>query len=302
MEKNEFEDYVKSGKVLQEVQKNAVKKAKVGVKLLELAETIEKEILDLEAGMAFPVNLSLNNIAAHYTPSFKDETLIEEKDVLKIDIGVEVEGFIADASVTMDFSGENGKLVEASEKALENVLSMVKVGTPLGKIGEEIEKTILSYGFKPVENLTGHGLMKYIAHSSPSIPNIAKNDSRAIEDGKAYAIEPFASNGEGRIKEGSQSEIFEFSKAIPLRNLDARKIQEKSIIEFNGLPFAERWLIKEFGETKTKIALRELIGKSSIRMHPILKEDSNVLISQAEHTIVCFEEKIHITTQPKAKD
>jgi methionyl aminopeptidase len=297
MEKKEFEYYVKAGKVLKEVQANAVKKARVGVKLLDLAEGIEKEIMDLKAGMAFPVNLSLNNIAAHYTPSFKDETVIKEKDVLKIDIGVQIKGFIADASVTIDFSGENGKLIEASEKALENVLSMIKVGTPLGKIGQEIEKTINSFGFKPVENLTGHGLMKYIAHAFPSIPNIAKNDSRTIEEGKAYAIEPFASNGEGRIKEGTQSEIFEFAKAIPLRNLDARKIQEKAIEEFNGLPFAERWLIKEFSETKTKIALRELIGKGSIKMHPILKEDLGVLISQAEHTIIAFEDEVHITTK-----
>ncbi len=297
MEKEEFEKYVKAGKVLKEVQETAKKKAKVGVKLLDLAEEIEKQILELEAGTAFPVNLSANNFAAHYTPSFDDKTLIKEKDILKIDIGVQVEGFIADASVTMDFSGENSKLVEASEKALENALSIIKIGTQLGKIGEEIQKTIESFGFKPVENLTGHGLMQYITHAAPAIPNIAKNDSRKIEQGKAYAIEPFASTGKGRVKEGAKTEIFESYKAIPLRNLDARKIQEKAIEEYNRLPFAERWLIKEFGETKTKIALRELLQKGAVKAHPILKEDSGVLVSQAEHTIVAFEDKIHITTR-----
>jgi methionyl aminopeptidase len=296
MEKEEFQKYVKAGKIMKEVQEKAVKKAKVGTKLLDLAEFIEKEIKEKEAGIAFPVNLSLNNFAAHYTPSFNDETEITEKDILKIDIGIHVEGFIADASITKDFSGENTKLIEASEKALENALNMIEIGTPLGKIGEEIEKTITSFGLKPIENLTGHGLMKYVAHASPAIPNIAKNDSRKIEEGKAYAIEPFASTGKGRVKESAKTEIFEFSKAIPLRNLEARKIQEKAVNEFNGLPFAERWLIKEFGETKTKIALRELLGKGSLQGHPILKEEKSELVSQAEHTIVAFEEKIHVVT------
>jgi len=297
MEKEEFENYVKAGKILKEVKTNAVKKAKVGMKLLDLAEGIEKEIVELEAGMAFPVNLSPNNFAAHYTPSFEDETLIEEKDVLKIDIGVHIEGFIADSSVTVDFSGENGKLVEASEQALENALSILKIGTPLGKIGREIQKTIESYGFKPVENLTGHGLMKYMAHTSPAIPNIAKSDSRTIEEGNAYAIEPFSSTGKGRVKEGVKTEIFEFSKPIPLRNLDARKIQEKALEDFNGLPFAERWITKEFGETKTKIALRELLTKGALKAHPVLKEDNNILVSQSEHTIIAFDGKITITTK-----
>lgn len=297
MEKTEFENYIKAGKVLKQVKENAVKKAKVGMKLLELAEEIEKEIVDAGAGIAFPVNLSLNNFAAHYTPSFNDETVIEEKDVLKIDIGVQIDGFIADSSVTVDFSGENGKLVEASEQALENALSLIKIGTRLGKIGEEIQRTIESFGFKPVENLTGHGLMKYIAHSSPAIPNIAKSDSRKIEEGNAYAIEPFSSTGKGRVKEGAKTEIFEFSKGIPLRNLDARKIQEKAVKEFNALPFAERWLAKEFGETKTKIALRELLIKGALKAHPVLKEENNVLVSQAEHTIIAFDGKIHITTK-----
>ncbi len=297
MEKKEFEKYIKAGKVLKQVKANAVKKAKIGMKLLDLAESIEKEIIEAEAGMAFPVNLSLNNFAAHYTPSFDDKTVIEKKDVLKIDIGVHIEGFIADSSITLDFSKENGKLIEASEQALENALSLIKIGTELGKIGKEIEKTIEGFGFKPVENLTGHGLMKYIAHAPPAIPNISKNDPRKIEDGNAYAIEPFASTGNGRIKEGAKTEIFEFSKAIPLRNMDARKILEKSIEEFKGLPFAERWLTKEFGETKTKIALRELISKEALKAHPVLKEDKEILVSQAEHTIIAFEEEIKITTK-----
>jgi len=295
MQKKEFEKYLKAGKILKEVQDNARKKAKIGMKLLDLAELIEKQTTDLEAGIAFPANLSPNNITAHYTPSFEDKTEIEEKDVLKIDIGVHIDGFIADSSFTVDFSEENGKLVEASEQALENALSVIEIGTPLGKIGEEIEKTITSFGFKPVHNLTGHGLMQYIAHASPAIPNIAKTDSRKIEEGKAYAIEPFSSTGIGRVKEGIKTEIFEFSKAIPLRNLDARKIQEKAAEEFNGLPFAERWLIKEFGETKTKIALRELLIKGSIKAHPVLKEDNGVLVSQSENTIIAFEGNIHTT-------
>ncbi|MDO8647504.1 MAG: M24 family metallopeptidase, partial [Candidatus Diapherotrites archaeon] len=171
MKKQEFECYIKAGKIATKVKANARKHAKVGMKLLDLAECIEKEIIEEGGKPAFPVNLSANNVAAHYTPKINDELEIQENDVLKIDIGVHVEGFIADCACTVDFSGKNQKLVEASEKALENALTLVKPGLEIGKIGEEIEKTIKSFGFNPVYNLSGHGLAKYETHAFPTIPN-----------------------------------------------------------------------------------------------------------------------------------
>ncbi|MFH1255691.1 MAG: type II methionyl aminopeptidase [Candidatus Diapherotrites archaeon] len=288
MDEETVEKYVKAGKILKKVQENARKSIKPGQKMLEIAEKIEKEIVGEGGQAAFPVNLSRNNFAAHFTPSTSDEAVVGEKDVLKVDIGVHIDGFIADSAFTLDFSGENGKLLEASEKALQNALSMVKEGQEIGKIGAEIEKTIKSYGFNPIQNLSGHGLGQWVQHGAPTIPNIAKNDKRKLEDGIAFAIEPFATDGLGFVKEGVQAEIFQLDEPKPTRNKDSRKIIEFVDENYKSLPFAERWIAKELklSDFARKIALRELLKNKGISAFPILHEENGKLVSQAETSII----------------
>ncbi len=296
MEKEEFENYIKAGKILKQVQEKARKIIAPEKKLLEIAEALEKEIYSLEAKPAFPANLSLNNSAAHYTPSIGDETVLKKTDVMKVDLGVQIDGYIADGAFTVNFSNDFAKMIEASEKALENALAVVKIGVPIGKIGEEIEKTIKSYGFNPINNLSGHGLEQYTTHAAPTIPNIRQNDERVVEDEIAFAIEPFATNGTGYVRESNQVEIFSIDKIQPTRNMHARKIIEFAEKEFSTLPFAERWLEKiSLTEFQRKTALRELMQKKSIHIYPVLNESAGKIVTQAENTIVIHEGKVNIT-------
>ena len=99
-------------------------------------------------------------------------------------------------------------------------------------------------GFEPIHNLSGHGLGEYETHVPPTIPNDSRLDERVLEDGMAIAIEPFATNGEGNVKESQQSEIFQIDEPKPVRNPFARKILEFAKKEYKSLPFAERWLDK----------------------------------------------------------
>ncbi|MDO8537969.1 MAG: type II methionyl aminopeptidase [archaeon] len=291
MEKKELDSYIKAGQICKEVQDNAKKNIKKGQKLLDIAERIEKEIKQLDGELAFPVNLGLNNIAAHYTPSIGDTTILEA-DVLKVDIGVHVNGFIADSAMTLDFSGKHKELVEASEKALENALKKFQVGTSIGEIGKEIQETIESYGFKPVHNLSGHGLGEFQAHLPPNIPNIARVDLKKIEEGKAYAIEPFASTGKGYVKETQSVEIFELVEPKPIRNAHARKMLLEISKKYSTLPFAERWLEKGFTELQRKFALKELMKAKILGTHPVLKEEEGIFVSQAENTVIIHEGKL----------
>ncbi|MBU1939837.1 MAG: type II methionyl aminopeptidase [Candidatus Diapherotrites archaeon] len=298
MDKKEAEKYIKAGKILAQVQKKARKSIKIGGKLLDIAEMLESEItsLDKSAKPAFPVNLSKNNYAAHYTPSFDDETTADKGDVIKVDIGVHIDGYIADSAFTIDLSGEHGKMVEAAEQALENAVSLVKEDVELRKIGAEIERTIKSYGFKPVHNLSGHGLMPYITHAQPSIPNIDNNDDRVLEDGMCIAIEPFATDGKGSIREGVQAEIFQLEDPAPVRSMHARKILEFIDSEYETLPFAERWLIKgmkpSLPEFSRKAGLRELMQKRCIRAFPILHEEAGAIVTQAETSVLLHDGKV----------
>ena len=288
MEEKELKAYLKAGKIATQAKKNAAKSIKPGMKLLEIAEKIEKEILENEGKPAFPVNLSLNHNAAHYTPSFNDMTELQENDVLKVDIGVHVEGFIADCAFTLNPSNSHSKLLEASEKALQNALSLVKPGLEIGKIGEEIEKTIKSFGFQPVYNLSGHGLQEFEAHAFPTIPNHANKDSKTLEDGTAFAIEPFATDGEGKVREGGVAEIFSIEHPASCRGQAARKILEFAEKEYKTLPFAERWIHNslKLSEFERKIGLRELMQKGILHSYPVLHEMQGKLVSQAETSIV----------------
>lgn len=290
MDETIAKNYIRAGKILQELQKKARKMVKPGVKLLDIAEALEKEIKDIDkgAGPAFPVNLSTNDEAAHYSPSVEDERVVGEKDVLKVDLGVHVNGYIADAAFTLDFSGEWGKLVEASEQALQNAVATVKVGVEVGKVGQAIEDTIKSYGFKPVQNLCGHGLGQWTPHTNPSMPNIGLKNSRKLEEDMAIAIEPFATNGRGLIHEGGVCEIYGLQESRAVRNPEARKILDFIGENYHTLPWSERYVHRalKFPEFKRKVAMRDLLTKGCIRVYPVLLEQKGAVVSQAETSML----------------
>lgn len=296
-----LENYIKAGKIAAEVREESAKIAKVGMPLLELAETVEQMVRDRGAEPAFPVNLSLNAFAAHYTPQKNDETKIKDGDVLKIDVGAHVDGYIADTAITVDF-GNNGELLKAAREALDAAVGLVKPGALISNISQVIEETIKSSGFVPIGNLTGHGLDRYVEHKEPTIPNIALKSNQTLEEDQVIAIEPFATNGAGHVKDFPEVMIFSFAADKPVRSVDAKKIVSY-VSRFNGLPFAERWLLsKEAGEAgvpnslfKIRLALRELVQRGVFYSYPVLREAKNGLVSQAEHTILVRDEPIIIT-------
>lgn len=289
-----LQSYIDAGKIAKEVADRSKKLIKVGNSLLETAETIEGWIRD-SAEIAFPVNISINENASHYTPSADEKTVFSDKDVVNVDIGVHVDGFVGgDIAYTIDLSGQNGKLVEASEKALENAISLVKEGRKTNEIGKTIDETITKYGFKPIRNLSGHGLGEYEIHAAPSIPNIDLGYGEELEEGRIIAIEPFASTGDGYVREDRRTEIFAFDHEILTRNMDARAMLAHIQSEYRTLPFAERWLAKKYDPFKLKIALRELISREALIQYPILKDRPGSLVSQAEVTLLVEKDSCRI--------
>ncbi len=302
MDSETLEKYIEAGKIAKEAREEAARSAKPGVSLLELGERIEKMIKDKGAEMAFPINLSLNDLAAHYTPKHNDEIVIKDTDVLKIDIGVHIDGYVADTATTVQFGG-NERLVEASREALNAAISMIKPGAKVEEISTKIEEVITSYGYKPVENLTGHGLDRYIIHAQPSIPNIKISSSKILEEDQVIAIEPFASAGAGHVNDTSDILIFSLEREKPVRNPDAKKILN-FIQRYNILPFAERWLLSQdaidYGLPnslfKIRMGLRELTQNNILATYPPLRDAKGGLVSQAEHTIIVKDEPI-VTTR-----
>ncbi|MBI4214717.1 type II methionyl aminopeptidase [archaeon] len=291
-----IKNFLKAGEIARKVREESVKLVMIDASLLETAEEIEEMIRQNGGAPAFPCNISVNEQAAHSTPGWEDKQTFGEKDMVKLDLGAHVEGFVADTAITIDLSGENQKIAEASKTALENAISIVRAGTQTRDIGAEIQAAIESFHLKPVRNLSGHGVGEYIVHMDPSIPNYRTPNSSKLEEGDVIAIEPFASTGAGMIREDRRTEIFSFERAAPVRNQTARQIIEHVASEYRSLPFAERWLSKKWPEFQLKLALRELLSSNAFRGYPILREDAGTLISQHEHTVIVEKDSCKVIT------
>jgi methionyl aminopeptidase len=298
LEEKEIADYLKAGTIWRKAVSFARKRAQENVSLLELAEGIEELTIDEGGEVCFPVNLSRNEEAAHFTPKYLDTTLLSLEDVLKIDIGVMVNGRICDGAFTINLNNSHAKQIEANELALENAINSIKEGSvlaskgiELGKIGGAIESTLKAKGFNPVYNLGGHGLGVYNIHAKPSIPNHNNSSSTKIIDG-AFAIEPFASNSKGFVSESNVVEIFSNTGVKSVRNIFARKVLAQAAKY--KTPFAERWLRKEpsISQEMFPTALRELMKTNCFEAHSGLREEKGVTITQAEKTILLNDGKV----------
>jgi len=287
-----MEDWNKAGKIAAEALDYGKSLIKVDASILEVIKKIEEKIIKEKGGLAFPVNVSINNIAAHHTADFNDQDLLKNGDLVKLDVGVNVNGAIGDNALTVDL-GDNKKLLEASKKALENALKIVGIGIEVRKIGREIQETIQSYGFSPIQNLSGHEIERYKLHAGLTVPNYDNGDKTKLSKGMIIAIEPFATNGEGKVIEGKLSGIYRLENKKQSRNLTARKIVEFVDKKYNGLPFSKREIFEKFGNSN--FFLRILENEKIFYQYPELVEKSKGLVSQFEKTVL-IDEKIKILT------
>jgi methionyl aminopeptidase len=286
----EYEKYREAGEILSTVLEEAAQRIEVGANLLDVAEFAEERTRELGGGIAFPTNISLNEEASHATPGADDDATFGE-DVVCLDVGVHVDGYIADAATTVDLRGVP-ELVEASETALEAALDAVEAGVHTGEVGAAIEAAIDEYDYNPIVNLSGHGLGEYDAHTGPNVPNRAVDSGVELEAGMVLAIEPFATTGSGKVGEGAEEEIFELLETKNVRDRRARDLQDTIDAEFGRLPFATRWL----DGRRASMSLRRLKAANAIKGYPVLKEDDGELVSQAEHTVIVTEDGCEITT------
>ncbi|UCC91389.1 MAG: type II methionyl aminopeptidase [Candidatus Aenigmatarchaeota archaeon] len=294
MDSETLEKYKKAGEISKQVKKEVLEKIKPGMRILELAEFIEKRALELGGRPAFPVNIGINDITAHYTPQSNDSTAIKPGDLVKIDHGIHVDGWVADMAYTY-CSGKN-ELINVVEKALEAGIKVIKPGIKISEISQAISETVDSAGFGVIVNLTGHGLDQYVVHGPPTIPNVKNDSQHALKEGDVIALEPFVCKTNGYVKESEPIEIFSFLQPRPVRLPEARKIIELGDSEYNGLPFCKRWLVKMgLSPFKVSFALKQLEISNSVKSYPVLRERSGSAVAQAEHTIVVEEKPLVIT-------
>jgi len=286
---NFFDCYQRAGKIASVVRERARKKYHVGSTLFRISESIEAEIRDLGGAPAFPVNVSLNDIAAHYTAEPNDTLEVKGTDILKIDIGVQIDGYIADTAVTVCYDPKSEALVKVAEMALNEAVKVAKVDTKASDIGAAVENTIVKQGFKPIQNLSGHSLERYTIHAGRSIPNIRTiGPSFRLSSNQAYAVEPFVTtkDGQGVVYEGRIRNIFSIASRKPSKNQDADIFLAQLWNKFRTLPFAIRWITDLYEEQRARQLIEILVKKKNVHAYPILVEGNGKTVSQAEHTLI----------------
>jgi methionyl aminopeptidase len=293
MDAEVLEKYRKAGDILVRVRDEASSMIDVGVSILEVANFVEEKTRDLGGEPAFPCNISRDRVAAHDTPRPQDGDVFGE-EMVKLDIGVHVDGYIADSAVTVDLSGHTD-LVEASKAGLAAAIELVEPGVDTAKLGAAIEDAIRGYGYNSVSNLTGHGLGRYQAHGEPSVPNRAIEKGVELSPGDVIAIEPFATDGVGRISEAPLVEIFSFVAKRPIRSPPARALLKQVQENYSPLPFARRWLSGD----RIDYAINQLLRAGILHRYPLLWEAEGALVSQAEHTVIVMENGCEVTTRPR---
>jgi len=296
MDDKELESYRKAGKVAKDTLEWASKLVKPGVKLLEVCERIEGRLEREGAGSAFPVNISLNDAAAHYTPRSGDETVFGAQDVVKLDIGVHVDGYIADTATTIDLSGKYGRMLDANRKALDEAIAIARPGVSVSTIGETVQAVLLEAGYRPIENLTGHELKQYDLHAGLSVPNIKVPYDWRLREGMVLAFEPFATDGAGHVIESRGAEIYSLVSERPVRMKEARMLLDL-VGDRREMPFAVRWYADKIPPLKIGLVLNQLTRAGILKAYPPLHDKDKGIVSQFEHTLIVTGEGCEVITK-----
>ena len=303
-----MESYIKSGKIASKIRDEASKMIKDGALVIDLVEYVESEILKSGCEIAFPCNVSINEIAAHYTSPIEDKTRFKAGDMVKLDLGAMVDGYIADTAITVVAEGNidenytqdeinlHDEIIEASAAGLEAAIATARAGVEISKIGEAVHEAISEYGLNPIFNLCGHSLEQNNLHAGISIPNYDNHDNFILEEGQAVAIEPFATNGEGWVNDAPGQYIFSYMSNKPFRMKNTQRVLKYIQHNHRYVPFSGRWISKEFGKRKGNIALKQLSEAMAIYPYAPLREKKGCFVSQKEHTVIIEKEGCTVTT------
>lgn len=284
----------RAGRAASQALRSVVYKIHEGMPLIEICEQVERHIKSMGCEPAFPCNISINHVAAHYTSFIGDESTIPPRSLVKIDVGAHINGFIADVASTVALSEDYEPLVRAAEKALETAINSIRPGVKMSTLGSLIETTVKSLGFRPIRNLSGHMLKRYTLHGEKSVPNVAVDNRASMEVYEVYAIEPFVTNGLGVVIDSPEVYIFRYLSPKKAKKAD-KEVLAAVWQRFKGLPFCDRW-VRDLIPQNTLQKLLELSYTGSLYGYHVLIEKGRGLVAQAEHTVIVLEDTVEVTT------
>ncbi|KAF2806274.1 peptidase M24A, methionine aminopeptidase [Mytilinidion resinicola] len=302
-------DYRQAAETHRQVRQWAQKHIKPGQTLTEIANGIEDSIRRLVghdglsegdaliAGMGFPTGLNLDNIAAHYSPNAGCKKVLQQNNVMKVDIGVHVNGRIVDSAFTMAFDPMYDNLLAAVKDATNTGVREAGIDVRLGELGGYIQEAMESYEceingttypIKPIRSLCGHTILPYSIHGTKSVPAVKTNDMTKMEEGDMFAIETFGSTGNGRCVDQGEVSHYALRRNAPKvdLHLSSAKLLLGTITQnFGTLPFCRRYLDR-IGQEKYLLGLSNLVKSGIVEDYPPLVDKKGSYTAQFEHTIL----------------
>jgi methionyl aminopeptidase len=288
----------RAGKIAREVREEMRKTVREGMPIFDICEKAESLTRKKGGKPAFPCNVSVNEVAAHYTSPPQDKRTVPEKSIVKIDIGVHIDGYIADTAVTVCFNPEYDDLTNTAKEALKKAVEILRPGLSMSRFGSTIQKTIKTRGFKPVSNLTGHLIGRYIIHAGKSLPNVFHISTSRVKEGEIYGVEPFTTvaKAAGRVENGEEAHIFRYLKHKSLKDPYAKRLLSYIRKNFQTLPFTERWLQGCVPSSRYKTAFSGLLSSKALISYPVFIEASGKPVAQAEHTVLIVKDGCIVLT------
>ncbi len=305
-----LETLLKAGQIHKNVKEYTKNFLKSNVLLWDVTKNIEDKILELtefdsnnplKGGVAFPTGVSVNNCAAHWTPNPKDKfQSFTENDIIKVDFGVHLNGYIVDCAFSYTENPELQPLIDCSVEATDTGIRESGVDAVLGDIGESIEEVITSYSLTirgktyPVVStydLCGHQIGRYHIHAGKAVPNIAIKYPLRMKENEEYAIETFPSTGSGKTRLDKSScshymiEKIQNADATPVTH---RKEYQQIVDRFGTLAFCKRWLPVNFNMTK----FEQLVKHKFISDYPPIYDIEGSYVAQTEKSIFITDKTI----------
>ncbi|KAK6458142.1 methionine aminopeptidase 2 [Scheffersomyces xylosifermentans] len=314
---NRWEDFRKGAEIHRRVRHKAQSSIRPGMTMTEIADLIENSIRSyaaadhtLKAGIGFPTGLSLNHVAAHYTPNAGDKLVLGKDDLMKVDIGVHVNGHICDSAFTMTFN-EDGKydsIMQAVKAATNAGIKEAGIDVRLNDIGEVVQEVMESYEMelngktypiKCIRNLNGHNIGDFIIHSGKTVPIVPNGDMTKMEEGETFAIETFGSTGNGYVL--PEGECSHYARNQDIANLRPPTEKSKALLNvinenFGTLPWCRRYLDRT-GEEKYLYALNQLVRAGIVEEYPPIVDIKGSYTAQFEHTILLHPHKKEVVTR-----
>jgi methionyl aminopeptidase len=281
------EQYIESGRITREVRNWVKETVRPGMGYVELCRAIEAQIESKGGKPAFPTGVGVNAVTAHYAPQEDDRSVFREGDLAKIDFGTHVDGYVTDTAVTVTFNPDFEILLEAAERALQAAVEAAKKETRVGEIGRVVHREAARFGFKTIENLTGHTVDRYVVHAGKSIPNLYMPHLPSLKNGDVFALEPFLTlpSAAGYVIDGPQRTIFSIVARRRTGDRAMDTFLERVWNDRRTLPFTPRWYAPEFGAEDLQETLKGLMAKKLVRGYSTLVEASGKPVAQFEHTV-----------------